>query len=358
LDLGGIMEKFDVYLADIHGNSIDIEREILKDIAKVEHGERLKDEKEESERVLKHSKDADAIGVRHTRITKQIIKELNKCRIIARFGGGFDNIDIKEASKRGIIVTFVPDYCTEAVAEHALTFALIKIREIKEFERRIEEGFWSAQNVSTEMAKDVTLGIIGLGRIGGTLSKKANCVGFNVVAYDPFISEEEFKAKKAKKMQTLEDLLKVSDIISLSVPLTNKEESKHPTFRMLNKKAFKKIKDRAYIINVCRGEIIDKEALITSLESGKISGVALDVVEGEPIQGSYLKKGDNPYFDKFKSLPNVTITPHCGFTSTRSVRTVKEKGAMEIKRVLEGGFPRNIAWVNPEVKEKYLEKIS
>ncbi len=348
------MKKYYVYLADIHGKDIKIERDILQDIAEVKKGERGRDEKA---RIFKEAKNADALGIRHTRITKDIIRELDRCRIIARFGGGYDNIDIKVATKKGIIVTFVPDYCTEAVAEHALALALLKIRDLKEFEERIRRNFWSAQGVKTEMAKDAILGIIGLGRIGGTLSKKASCVGFNVIAYDPFLRENDFRMKKTKRVKRLDNLLKIANIISLNVPLTKKGESKYPTYKMIGREEFARMKKVPYIINVCRGEVIDTKSLILSLKSNKISGLATDLIEGEPIQGSYLKKGDNPIFDKLKNLPNVIITPHCAFASSRSVRTVKRKGAMEVKRVLQGGFPRDIAWINPEVKMKYLKRF-
>lgn len=351
------MKNFYVYLADIHKGNIEIEQSILKDIAEVKQGKRESDEGKEKERIITEAKNADAIGVRHTRITREIINKLEHCRIIARFGGGFDSIDVNAATEKGIIVTFVPDYGTEAIAEHALTLALIKIRGLKQFENRIKKGFWSAQGVSTEMARDVTFGIIGLGRIGGTLSRKAAGIGFDVIAYDPFIPDEEFKTKKAKRMKELDDLLKSADIISLNVPLTTIEVSKYPTFRIIGREELEKMKTGAYLINICRGEVIDTGALISALKSGKISGFATDVIEGEPMQDSYLRKGDNPTFDRLREIPNVTITPHCAFTSTRSVKTVKEKGALEIKRVLEGGLPRDIAWVNPEVKPKYLERF-
>jgi len=351
------MKKFYVYLADIHKDNIEIEKIILKDIAEVKQGKREEDEEKEKERIIREAKSADAIGIRHTRITKEIIDKLEHCRIIARFGGGFDNIDVSAATEKGIIVTFVPDYCAEAVAEHTLTFALVKIRGVKQFEDRVKKGFWSAQGIATEMAQDVTLGIVGLGRIGGALSRKASCIGFNVTAYDPFIQDEDFRINKAKKMTELDDLLTLADIISLSVPLTKGEESKYPTFRMLGRKEFEKMKEGAYLINTCRGEVINTEALISALKSGKISGLATDVIEGEPVQNSYLRNGANPTFDRLRKMPNVTITPHCAFASTRTVITVKEKGALEIKRVLEGGFPRDIAWVNPEVKPKYLERL-
>jgi D-3-phosphoglycerate dehydrogenase len=351
------MEKFYVYLSDIHGKDIEIEEKILGDIAIVERGEREKDVEKEKSRLIEKCKHADAIGVRHTRITRDIIEHLDRCRIISRFGGGYDNIDVKAATENSIIVAYVPDYCADAVAEHALTFALMKIRNIREFEKRVKNRFWSAQDIHVEMAQDVTLGIIGLGRIGGLLSKKASCVGFNVVAYDPFITDVEFKIKDAKKMEKLDDLLEVSDIIVLCVPLTKENESEYPTYRIIGKREFERMKKGTYIINVCRGEIIDTEALVDALKSEKISGYATDVIEGEPVQDSYLKEGENPYFDRLISLSNVTITPHCGFVSERSIREVKEKGALEIKRVLEGGFPRKVAWVNPEVKEKYLKKF-
>jgi len=351
------VKNFYVYLADIHGDNIEIEKSILKDIAEVKHSKREEDGEKERERVIKEAKNADAIGARHTRIPEEVIDKLERCRIIARFGGGFDNIAVAAATAKGIIVTFVPDYCTEAVAEHALTLALVKIRGLKQFEDRVKQGFWSAQGVPAEMAQDVTLGIIGLGRIGGTLSRKASGIGFNVIAYDPFIPDEDFKVKQAKKISELGDLLKSADIISLNVPLTKKERAKYPTFRMLGEKEFGKMKEGAYIVDTCREEIMDTEALISALKSGKISGLATDVIEGEPVQNSYLKEGDSPAFDRLREIPNVTITPHCAFASTRSEKTVKEKGALEIKGVLEGGFPRDIAWVNPEVKSKYLRRF-
>ena len=347
--------KFKVYFADIHGEDIGIEESILSGIAEVWKGERCKEPEKDEERLLEVVEDLDALGVRHTRITKKIIDKMKKCRIIARFGGGYDNIDVKYATEKGIIVTFVPDYCTEAVAEHALTLALMKIRNIKKYEERIENNYWSAQGIKAEMSKDTVLGIIGLGRIGGTLSRKASCVGFNVIAFDPFISNEDFKNKKAEKADKLDDLLKTADIISLNVPLTR--EGEYPTFRMLGKKEIEKMKEGVYIINVCRGEVIDTDALIDSIKSGKVSGLATDLIEGEPVQNTYIKEGENSVYDRLKSLPQVMITPHCAFASTRSIRTVKEKGAMEIKRVLEGGFPRRIAWINPEVEKKYSERF-
>ena len=349
------MGKFFVYLADIHGDSIEIEKGILGDIAVVRMGRRCKDEKEDERRILKEAMDADAIGVRHTRLTRGIIERMEKCRIIARFGGGYDNIDVGYATERGIIVTFVPDYCTEAVAEHALTFALMAIRGFRECEERIESNYWSARGINAEMAKDTVLGIIGLGRIGGTLSIKASYVGFEVVAFDPFISHEEFGKKKAEKADTLDDLLKAADIISLNVPLIR--EGPFPTLRMLGKKEVEGMKDAVYVINVCRGEVVDTNAFIEAMESGKVSGLATDLIEGEPVQDTCLEGGENSVYDKLKALPQVVITPHCAFASTRSIRMVKEKGALEIKRMLSGAFPRRTAWVNPEVKDIHLMRF-
>jgi len=352
------MENFYVYLADIYGDNIEIEKGILQGIAEVKQGKRETDAEKEKERVISEAKNADAIGVRHTRMPEEIIHKLEHCRIIARFGIGVEHIDIKAATEKGIIVTFVPDYCTDAVAEHVLAFALMKIRGLKQFEDRVKQGFWSAQGVTAEMAQDVTLGIIGLGRTGGALSRKASGIGFKIIAYDPFISDDDFSSNQAKKMAKLDDLLKSADIISLNVPLTGEGESRYPTFRMIGREELEKTKDGAYIINTCRGEVVDNEALISALQSGKISGLATDVVEGEPVQNSYLKEGHNSTFERLREMPSVIITPHCAFSSTRSVLTVKEKGALEIKRVLEGGFPRDIAWVNPEVKSKYRERFS
>jgi len=347
-------KKYFVFLADIHGTSIGIEKGILGGIATLGKGER-RPGTSDSRRILRTCVDADAIGVRHTRISSEVIDKLDKCRIIARFGGGYDNIDVKAATRKGIIVTFVPDYCTDAVAEHALAFALVKIRGIREAEDRIRQRFWSAQGIKAEMAKDVVLGIVGLGRIGGALSRKAAAVGFKVVAYDPFIPHSDFRARKATRMKRLGDLLEKADIVSLNVPLT--KEGKHPTFQMLGKKELTSMKSGAYIINVCRGEVMDTKWLIRALKGGRLSGLVTDVIEGEPVQNSYLRSRKNPVFDTLKSLPNVTITPHSAFMSTRSVRDVKTKAAREIKSVLQGKMPRKKAWVNPEVKDRHRRKF-
>ena len=126
---------------------------------------------------------------------------------------------------------------------------------------------------------------------------------------------------------------------------------------MLGAKEFRLMRKGAYIINVCRGEVVDTPALISALRTHKLGGIAIDVIEGEPRQNSYLRSGSNPVFDTFRKMPNVLITPHSAFTSTRSVRDVKRKGAAEIRSVLAGGFPREIAWINPEVKKTYLQKF-
>jgi len=352
------MNQYSVYLADIHGSDVEIERKVLQDIATLSHGKRTDDDKEDVERVLNNAQNVDALGVRHTRVNRAIIQNLKHCRIIARFGGGYDNIDIAAATENGIIVTFVPDYCTDAVAEHALMFTLMGLRSYPKYLQRLADGYWSAQGLSPEMAKDTTLGIIGLGRIGGALSRKATSVGFNIIAYDPFIPDEKFRNDGAIKKTNLNDILASADIISINAPLTRSAQSEYPTYRLLGANEFNTMKNGAYIVNVSRMEIIDSQALFEALNSGKIGGLATDVIEGEPRQNTYLESGQYPLFDKLWQHPDITITPHSAFASSRSINDVKLKGANEIKRVLNGQFPREIAWINPEVKERYLQRFA
>ena len=345
---------FMVYFFDIQGESLDVESEILGDIA-VLRREREPQGVGFEGNIPEYIRNADAIAIKHEKVTRKLIDSLDRCRMIIRLGSGYDNIDVKTATSRGIIVAIVPDYCTDAVSEHTLTFALMKIRAMNELDKRVSKGYWSAQGLDTDIANDVTFGIIGLGRIGGALSIKANGVGFNVIAFDPFISLTCFRQRKASRESTLHDLLKKADILSLNVPLTR--EGKHPTFRMIGSKEFQLMKKDVYIINTSRGEVLDTSALVSALNARKISGAALDVFEGEPRQSTYLKKGNNPVFDVLKRLPNVIITPHSAFSSQRSIRDVKQKGAMEIRSVFEGGFPRKVAWINPEVKQNYLKRL-
>jgi D-3-phosphoglycerate dehydrogenase len=345
-------QKFLVIFFDIHGRDLSIEKEVLEDIATLERINAAKDTKNMLFEKLRY---ADAIAVKHEKIGSSMIERLEKCRIIARFGSGYDNIDTVAATSKGIVVSYVPDYCSEVVAEHILACALWQIRGMKEFEKRIEQRYWCAQDVITDTSRDVTLGIIGLGRIGSSLSLKARGVGFKVIAYDPFKPDNHFRKKRAKRAIRLSHLLKKADILSLNVPLTQGGE--YPTYRMIGKKEFQLMRKNAFLINTSRGEVLVKEAFLTALKTGTIKGAALDVLENEPRQDSNVKKGINSVFDAFKTLPNVFLTPHAAFSSTRSRRDVKFKGAMEIRKVLEGKFPRLIAWVNPEVKKSHLKKF-
>lgn len=260
--------------------------------------------------------------------------------LISRHGLGYDNIDIQEATEKGVLVTKVSGITErEAVAEHAISLCMAVLRKIPQAYNRVLESKWSEREkfFGIEL-RGKTVGIIGFGNIGSRVGEIIH-FGFNsnVVVYDPYIEPEKLNYINARNVQ-LNELLKISDVIFICSKLTKEN------YHLLSFKEFEQMKDGVYIVNTSRGELIDQEALVEALESGKVAGVGLDVVEGEPITG------DHPLLQ----FENVVITPHIAAYTFESIKGMGEKVVKDILMAEERIIPEEV--VNTDVIKKLEEE--
>ncbi len=247
------------------------------------------------EELKKIIRDYDGLIVRSgTRVTREVIQAAKKLKIIGRAGVGLDNIDVEAASRQGIVVMNAPGGNTISTAEHTMSMILALSRNIPQAYLSLKEKRWDRKKFMGTEIYGKTLGIIGLGRIGTEVAKRAMSFGMKVKAYDPYLSLDKVKALKIESV-SLKELLKRSDYITVHTPLT--DETKH----LISDKEIALMKSGVRIINCARGGIIDERALIKGLKSGRIAGCALDVFEKEPPVGSALLK-----------LDSVIVTPHIG----------------------------------------------
>jgi len=271
---------------------------------------------------------------------REFFEENRSVVLIARHGVGIDNVDIKSATENGVLVTFVPSSKErDAVAELTIALLLSVVRKVYSAYTAVKDGRWSDRGKI--IGFNVTgkkIGIIGFGSIGRRVAEIL-IKGFNanILVYDPYVDAAEVEKYGARKVN-LEDLLRESDIISIHVPLTPE------THHLISKKELSMMKDGVIIINTARGEIIDTQALLEMLESGKVGGVGLDVVEGEPIGK------DHPLL-KFE---NVVITPHIGAYTLEGLRGMDEACIEAILSVINRKLPPREYIANPDVLKRGL----
>src|SRR5215813_8485165 len=218
--------------------------------------------------ILAAARDADAILVTYAKLPAELLQQLTRCKAIGRFGLGVDNIDVPAAAARGIVVTYVPDYCMQEVSDHAMALA----RKVPFSNRLVQAGRWEMPAVAPlRRLEGQVLGLIGFGNIPRALAPKAKAFGLKVVAYDPYAPKEVFTAAGVDS-ESFDDLLARSDFVSVHAPLLS------ATRGLVNAAAFAKMKKGALIVNTARGPLIDEPALIAGLDSGHLGGTALDVV--------------------------------------------------------------------------------
>ncbi len=282
------------------------------------------------EAILLVAKDADAVLTTYAKVTAEMIPQLSRCRIISRFGIGVDNVDITSATKKGIVVTRVPDYCLDEVSDHAMALLLALARKIPFSNARTHGGTWEMKAVvPIHRLRGKVLGLVAFGQIPQLVAPKAQAFGMRVVAYDPYISSEILSRANVERVE-FEELLGISDYVSIHTPLLPN------THHLFNADSFRRMKPSAYFINTARGPIVDEVALAAALDGKQIAGAALDVMENEPPHGSPLLGREN-----------VILTPHTSFYSEESLVDLQIKASEEVVRVLSGESPRNP--VNPEV---------
>jgi D-3-phosphoglycerate dehydrogenase len=293
-----------------------VERSVLDPVADV----RLLQTNDEAE-VERSATAADALLVFHDiKLTSRSLSVLPRCRGVVRCGVGYDNVDLRAAGERGIIVCNVPDYGTEEVADHALAMLLALARRLFPCDAAIRAGKWDVTSVfGAPRLRGRTLGIIGCGRIGTAMALRCKALGLEVVIYDPYQPPGLEKALGVRRAYRLDDLLRRSEFVSLHCPLTPE------THHILNEATLAKLPAGAYVINTARGPCVEGTALLGALESGRVAFAALDVVEKEPLEDERLRRH-----------PRILLTPHAAFYSVESFVEMRTKGAEEIRRLLLG----------------------
>ncbi|MEN2985300.1 MAG: phosphoglycerate dehydrogenase [Thermodesulfovibrionaceae bacterium] len=267
----------------------------------------------------------DALIIRSaTKVTADIIEKAKKLKVIGRAGTGVDNVDNIAATKKGIVVMNTPGGNTITTAEHTIALMFSLARRIPQASVSLKEGKWERKKFIGVELYNKTLGIIGLGRIGTEVAKRAQSIGMNVLAYDPFLSDE--RAEELGVVKTdFERVLRESDFITIHTPLTSE------TKNMINKETISKMKDGVYIINCARGGIVNEKDLYEAIESGKVAGAAVDVFEKEPPDPS------NPLILSEK----VICTPHLGASTLEAQENVAVAIAEQVVDYLINGTIRN-----------------
>jgi D-3-phosphoglycerate dehydrogenase / 2-oxoglutarate reductase len=275
--------------------------------------------------------DCDAMMNQYARVGASTIERMKRCKVIARYGIGVDIVDVEAATRKGILVTNVRDYCTEEVADHAIALWLTLARKIIPYDRATHQGIWKWQSgAPIYRLRGQTMGIVSFGKIGQSIAARAKAFGVQILVYDPYQEARLIEAGGGRKVEKRE-LLQRSDIIMMQVPMTS--ETRH----FLSTAEFALMKDGVIIVNTGRGPTIDNRALFQALKSGKVAGAGLDDPEEEPAKRKSWSPHDNPIF----SHPNVIVTPHAAYYSEQSIRLARETAAHEVRRVLTGERPLN-----------------
>ena len=266
------MRKYKVVILKTIFPDTRVEEEILKGI----NADLILIPSADEDTIIQHISDADAIVTPYVQVTEKILEAAKKCKVVVRTGIGVDAIDIPAATRRGIYVANVPDYCFDEVSDHTLALVLALQRKINSIHQKVKKGAWGADEIKPIFGlKGQTYGLVAFGNIARVVAKKAQVFGFNIIATDPFIPPEEAK-KFGVKLVEFDKLLEISDVISIHAPLSKS------TYHMFNEETIGKMKNTAYLVNTSRGGLIDQRALYNALKSGKIAGAALDVMEEEP----------------------------------------------------------------------------
>lgn len=299
----------------------DLEAAVLADLADVvTAGARAEDD------LAGHLAEADALIVYHEipMLTDFSFARAPRCRGLVRGGVGYNNVDLAAAGRRGIVACNVPDYGTEDVADHAMALLLAVARLIVPSDASIRSGAWdTAVAAPAPRLRGKTLGLVGCGRIGTAMALRGKAFGLDVAFFDPFAAPGYEKALGVRRAATLAELLEQALFLSVHCYLDPS------TFHLIDSEALARLPDGAVVINTARGPIVDQEALLEALDSGRLLGAGLDVLEREPLDDHRLRLH-----------PRVVLTPHSAFHTVEGSQELRRKTAEEVRRLLLGQPPR------------------
>jgi len=315
------MGKFKVVMTDDRHKTYEEEKEVLKSI----DAEIIIANCETPAEVIDVCKNADGIMCNLAPMPEEVIEKLEKCKVISRYGVGYDNVDVDACTKKGIQLANVTDYCAEEVSDQALALLMACARKVARRDAQIREGKWNigkADPIYRIAGK--TFAFLGFGMIAKCLYRKINGLNFKkILVYDPFIDAETIEKAGAEKADW-ETVFKNADYISIHIPLNEK------TRGLINADTFNMMKPTAIIINTSRGPVIDEPSLIDALAAGQINSAGLDVHNKEPMED------DNP----LKKIKNCVLTDHVGWYSEEAMSELKRKVAENVRDVLLGRKPK------------------
>ncbi|WP_299532022.1 C-terminal binding protein [uncultured Streptomyces sp.] len=319
------MSTFKVLVTDHAWPTLDVETSVL---ARVD-AELVVAKTGETAELVRLAENADAILTCFANVSQEVLDAAPRCLTVARYGVGVDNIDVDHATRLGMIVSNVPDYCSEEVADHALLMLLALSRRLLPLARQISGGGWDGTAVPTPVRlRGKVLGLVGLGTIGRALVPRAQALGMDVIALQRRTGE---LPDGVRAVSSREELLAEADVVSLHCPLTS------DTRGLIGAAELATMKPTAVLLNTARGPLVDTEALVAALERGDIAGAGLDVTDPEPLPA------DHP----LRHRADVVITPHVAFSSDGSLAELARKAATNAADVLLGRTPATV--VNPAV---------
>jgi D-3-phosphoglycerate dehydrogenase len=313
------MAKYKVVVSDNRHGDYSIEAEVLKPV----DAEVVIEDCSTVEEMIIACRDADGVLLDQAPMPAQVIENMTKCKVVSRYGVGYDNVDVEACTKKKIYVANVPDYCMEDVSDHAMALFFSSVRRIALRDKQVRQGGWNMDRSGIYRIKGKVFALIGFGNIARCLVRKLSGLGLKkVLVYDPYVSKEIIEASGAQKTD-LETALAEADYISLHMPVTPETKG------IINKKAFSLMKNSAILINTARGPLVDEEALIDALSTGKIAFAGLDTHRKEPLPGG----------SPLLKMDNCILSDHVGFYSYESMKELHTKIAQNVKAVLEGGKP-------------------
>lgn len=285
------------------------------------------------EDVIRATRDAHAVLVSLSPITRKVIASWSQTKVVARYGIGVDTVDLQAATKHGIFVTNVPDFCYDEVSDTAMSLILAVTRKVVKMHSLVSRGVYNRKLANPlYKARGQTLGLLAFGHIAQAVAKKAMPFGYRILAHDPYVQPDS--VAQPVELVGLEELLARSDVLSIHTPLTP------GTLHLIGESQLRLMKSTAYLINTSRGPVVDQKALTRALQEGWIAGAGLDVLEKEPPDRQ----------DPILGLDNVVLTPHYASYTEEAYEEVQEKAARQVVQVLRGEVPTCL--VNREVLQQ------
>lgn len=320
-----------IALTDFAFADVKLETQIF---AQINGAFEARKEKGTSAQLVDLVRGADAVMTQFASVNAEVIAAMDRAKVIVRYGIGVDNVDLNAARERGIPVCNVPDYCIDEVADHTVAFILAGTRQVVPNTLLLRGGRWGIATPleSMDALANRTIGVIGFGRIGRAVVRRLVAFNARVLVFDPMVPAAEISPHGAVAVASLEALLPECDIVTPHCP------SNSHTKKMFNAAAFARMKDGSIFINVGRGDLVDSEALVFALRSGKLGGAALDVFDPEPIPAG------NPLL----GMHNVILSGHIASASPRAVRVLRETAAGIVLKALRGeALPNIVNGVQP-----------